>query len=179
MHYILYISCIKYHIVEYLFQDQRTYSWENLSFPMVCMLSAPYLTNHSLQDETYPSPSPAPSPSKAVNKGPGGDSTVETGSSMEPLGSQQPHRVEAPNLATPPREESLARSVVLKRLGRLFKQKADGTYNVSDELVGMWRTEPGRAQILQEYGKTGYNKDQFNSYTHREYCWCWGDILLL
>ena len=134
------------------------------------MFSAPYLTNHSLQDETYPSPSPAPSPSKAVNKGPGGDSTVESGCSVEPLGSPQPHRVEAPSLATPPCEESLARSVVLKRLGRLFKQKADGTYNVSDELVGMWRTDSGRAQILQEYEKTGYNKDQYNTCTHREYC---------
>ena len=54
---------------------------------------------------------------------------------------------------------TLTRSNAMKRLGRLFKQRADGTFAVSEDLVKMWNTEDGKKELLEEYAKSGYNKD--------------------
>ena len=55
--------------------------------------------------------------------------------------------------------EPLTRHVMLKRLGRFFKPRADGSYCVSEELVKMWNSDGGKEQLLTEFAKSGYDKD--------------------
>lgn len=53
----------------------------------------------------------------------------------------------------------ISRQNAMKRLYRLFKQRADGSYAVSEDLIKQWRDESGREYLLSEFQKAGYNKD--------------------
>ena len=53
----------------------------------------------------------------------------------------------------------ISRQNAMKRLYRLFKQRADGSYAVSEDLIKQWRDESGREYLLSEFQKAGYNKE--------------------
>ena len=54
---------------------------------------------------------------------------------------------------------TLSRENAMKRLGRFFRQRADGSYAASEALVKMWNDKEGKEELLQEYYKSGANKD--------------------
>lgn len=68
-----------------------------------------------------------------------------------------PHEstVKAPGIINP-----ISRQNAMKRLNRLFKQRADGSYAVSEDMLKLWRDEKGRDQLLSEFQKAGYNKEE-------------------
>ena len=55
--------------------------------------------------------------------------------------------------------EDLTDAAVTSRLNRLFAPRANGTYKVPDAIVKKWKTNEGKAEIIREFRKQGYDKD--------------------
>ena len=60
--------------------------------------------------------------------------------------------------------QPLTRQVMLKRLARFFKPRADGHYCVSEGLVKLWHTDEGKEQLLTEFSNSGYDKESSQSF---------------
>ena len=74
----------------------------------------------------------------------------------------------APELTPDEFAKALPMSVIRKRVDRLMKPKADGTYKVPRELVEEWK-QGDQLKILQEFQEAGLDKDRPTSEVHKTY----------
>ena len=106
-----------------------------------------------------------PCPVTPMDEGAGSDASDEM--------AQRPRRSKPKTKPSQPRV-TLAHEAAMSRLNRLFKQKANGKYKVPDELLKKWQDDNGKKEIIDEFARSGFDKDTFlASYS------CWEDFVLI